>query len=95
MAVPEPTSIGRRGPEPRNTWQHRSSPLGEAEPRALGHVGVPEPILAGRRGPELRNTWQRQSSTQQGGEAWGHVTRGSTYNLCGSVWMHALLFVLT
>jgi hypothetical protein len=26
-----------------DTWQHQSSPLGEAEPRAIGHVAVPEP----------------------------------------------------
>jgi hypothetical protein len=44
----------------------------------MGHMAAPEPTSAGRRGPELRNTWQRQSSTQQGGEARGHVTRGST-----------------
>jgi hypothetical protein len=41
-------------------------------------VAAPEPTSTGRRGPELRNTWQRQSLTQQGGEARGHVTRGST-----------------
>jgi hypothetical protein len=44
----------------------------------MGHVAAPEPTSAGRRGPELRNTWQRRSSTQQGGEARGHVTRGNT-----------------
>jgi hypothetical protein len=46
-----------------NTWQRRSSPLGEAEPRSMGHVAAPKPTLEGRRGPELRNTWQRRSST--------------------------------
>jgi hypothetical protein len=44
----------------------------------MGRLTAPEPTLAGRRGLELRNTWQRQSSTQQGGEAWGHGTHGST-----------------
>jgi hypothetical protein len=78
MATTEPTSTGRQGPELRNTWQRRSSPLGEAEPGAMGHVAASEPTSAGRRGPELRNTCQRRSSTQQGGEARGHVTRGST-----------------
>jgi hypothetical protein len=39
---------------------------------------APEPTSAGRRGPELRNTWQRRSLTQQGGEARGHMTCGST-----------------
>jgi hypothetical protein len=78
VAAPEPTSVGRRGPKLRNTWQRRSSPLGEAEPGAMGHVAAPEPTSAGSRGPELRNTWQRRNSTQQGGEVWGHKTRGST-----------------
>jgi hypothetical protein len=44
----------------------------------MGHVAAPDPTSAGRRGLELRNTWQRRSSTQQGGEARGHVTCGST-----------------
>jgi hypothetical protein len=44
----------------------------------MGHVAALEPTSVGRRGPELRNTWQRRSLTQQGGEARGHVTRGST-----------------
>jgi hypothetical protein len=62
----------------RNTWQHQSSPLGEAELGAVGHVAALEPTLVGRQGLKLRNTWQRQSSTQQGGEARGHRARGST-----------------
>jgi hypothetical protein len=28
---------------PWGTWQHRSSPLEETEPRAMGHVAAPEP----------------------------------------------------
>jgi hypothetical protein len=44
----------------------------------MGYVKASEPTSVGRRCPELRNTWQRWSSTQQGGEARGHVTRGST-----------------
>jgi hypothetical protein len=48
MAASEPISVGRRGPELRNTWQRQSSPLGEARPGAMGHVAVPEPTLAGR-----------------------------------------------
>jgi hypothetical protein len=59
-------------------WQRRSSPLGEAKLGAMGHVAAPEPTSVGRRGPELRNMWQDWSSTQQGGEARGHVTHGST-----------------
>jgi hypothetical protein len=43
----------------------------------MGHMTAPEPTSAERRGSELRNTWQCRSSTQQGGEARGHVTRGS------------------
>jgi hypothetical protein len=43
-------------------WQHWNSPLGEAEPRAIGHVATPEPTSVGRRGTELRNTRQYRSS---------------------------------
>jgi hypothetical protein len=43
----------------------------------MGHVTAPEPTSARRRGAELRSTWQCRSSTQQGGEARGHGTRGS------------------
>jgi hypothetical protein len=78
VAALELTSARRQGPELRNTWQHQSSPFGEAEPRGMGHVAAPEPTSVGRRVPELRNTRQRQSSTQQGGEVWGHGTHGST-----------------
>jgi hypothetical protein len=46
------------------TWQHRSPPLKETEPRVMGHVAAPEPTSTGRRDPELRNMWQRQSSTR-------------------------------
>jgi hypothetical protein len=41
--------------------------------RGRGHVAALEPTSTGRRGPELKNTWQCRSSTQQGGEARGHV----------------------
>jgi hypothetical protein len=35
--------------EPWDTWQHRSSPLRKAEPRAVGHVATPElPFQEGR-----------------------------------------------
>jgi hypothetical protein len=78
MAAPEPTSAGRRGSELRNTWQRHSSPLGEAEPGAMGHVAPPEPTSAGSQGSELRNMCQRRSTTQQGGEAQGHRPHGST-----------------
>jgi hypothetical protein len=78
VAAPKPTSAGRRGPDLRNTWQRRSSPLWEAELEAMGHVAAPEPTSAGRRGPKLRNAWQRRSLTQQGDEARGHGPRGST-----------------
>jgi hypothetical protein len=36
-------------------WQHRSSPLGEAEPGAMGHVEASKPTSIGKRGPELRD----------------------------------------
>jgi hypothetical protein len=66
MAVLEPTSIGRRGLELRNTWQHQSSPLGEAEPGAMRHMTALQPTSRGRRGPKLRNTWQHRSPPLQG-----------------------------
>jgi hypothetical protein len=78
VTAPEPTSTGRRGPELRNTCQRLNSPLREAEPRAMRHMAAPEPTSTWRWGPELRNIWQRWSSTQEGGEAQGHVIRGST-----------------
>jgi hypothetical protein len=81
VAAPEPTSPGRRGPELRNMWQRRSSPLGEAEPGAMGHVTASEPTLAGRRGPEL-------------GEVRGRGTRGSSEaHLCREVWSEATSYV--
>jgi hypothetical protein len=60
---------------PWGTWQHRSSPLGEAEPRAMGHVAASEPTSIGRQDPELRNTWQCRSSPLREAEpgAMGHV----------------------
>jgi hypothetical protein len=44
----------------------------------MGHMAASEPTSVGRRGPKLRNMCQRWSSTQQGGEARGHGTCGST-----------------
>jgi hypothetical protein len=60
---------------PWGTWQHRSSPLGEAEPGAMRHVAASEPTSTGRQGPELRNTWQCRSSPLGEAEpgAMGHV----------------------
>jgi hypothetical protein len=48
VAAPKPTSAGRRGSELRNTWQRRSSPLREAEPRAMGHMTAPKSTSVGR-----------------------------------------------
>jgi hypothetical protein len=59
-------STAHRGP--RDTWQHRRSPLRKAGPRAVGHVTAPELTSVRRRGPGPWDTWQRQSSPQQGGE---------------------------
>jgi hypothetical protein len=45
----EPSCVpGAARPFLRNTWQHRSSPLGEAEPGAMGHVAASEPTSAER-----------------------------------------------
>jgi hypothetical protein len=38
VTAPEPTSAGRRGPELRNAWKRRSSPLGEAKPGPRGSI---------------------------------------------------------
>jgi hypothetical protein len=42
VAAPEPTSVGRRDPELRNTWQRWSSLLGEVDPGVMGHVAAPD-----------------------------------------------------
>jgi hypothetical protein len=73
---------------------HRSSPLGEAELGAMGHVAASELTLSGRQGPELRDAWQRRSSPQQGGEVWGRGTRGGAEShLCSEVWSEATAYV--
>jgi hypothetical protein len=96
LAAPEPTSAGRRDPELRNTFQRRSSPLGEAEPGAMGQVVEPELTSAGRRGPELRNVWWRRSSTRQRGEVRGYGTRdGFGTHLCRDVWSEGTTYVTT
>jgi hypothetical protein len=56
VAAPEPTSAGRCGLELRNTWQRRSTPLGETESGAMKHVTASKPTSKGRRGLELTNT---------------------------------------
>jgi hypothetical protein len=67
VAAPEPTSVGRWGPEPYDTWQHRSPPqpshrtrdsVGahlswEAKSGAIWHMTAPEPTSTGWQGPEL------------------------------------------
>jgi hypothetical protein len=63
---------------PWSTWQHRSSPLGKVDPRAMGHVAAPELTLSGRQGLELRDMWQHRSSHYQGGKVRSRGTRGST-----------------
>jgi hypothetical protein len=73
VVAPEPTSAGRRGPELRNTWQRQSSPLGEPEPGAMGHVAVPEPTSVGRRGPELRSGVGAELSKETRPGSTGHV----------------------
>jgi hypothetical protein len=57
-AVPELNSARRRGPGPRDTWQHRSSPLQGGEVRAVGHVVAPDPTSVGRCGLKLQLAWQ-------------------------------------
>jgi hypothetical protein len=57
MAMPEPTSEGRRGLKLRDMWQRQSSPMQEGEVRNHEHVAAPEPTSVGRRGLTLRDTW--------------------------------------
>jgi hypothetical protein len=60
----------------------------------MGHVVAPEPTSAGMCGPKLRDMWQCRSSPQQGGEVWGHGTRGGTgAHLCREVWSEATAYV--
>jgi hypothetical protein len=40
-------------------------------------MAAPEPTSAARKGLGPRDTWQHRSPPQQGGEVWGHETRGS------------------
>jgi hypothetical protein len=85
VAASEPTSAERRGPELRNTWQRRSSPLRETEHGAMGHVAAPE---------ELRNARRRRSLTQQGGEVRGRETCGSSgAHLYREVWSEVTAYV--
>jgi hypothetical protein len=76
------------------TWQHRSSPLGEARPGPRGSAGAylgrevrsrPEEHVAAlelnssrRRGSGPRGMWQHRSSPQQGGEVRGRGTHGGS-----------------
>jgi hypothetical protein len=107
VAAPELTSARRRGSGPRDTWYHRSSPrqggevqswgthgsIGahlskEARSEAMGHVAVLDLTSARRRGLGPWEAWWCRSPPLQ-----GCVVR--SYSLRGSVWMHALLLVLT
>jgi hypothetical protein len=58
-AAPKLNSARRRGPGPRATWQHQSSPQQGGEVRAAGHVAAPNLTSAGRCQLKLQLTWQR------------------------------------
>jgi hypothetical protein len=46
MTASELSQVGRRGPKPRDTWQHRSRPQREVRIRSYRHVAVrPAPCL--------------------------------------------------
>jgi hypothetical protein len=51
VAAPEPTSIGRRGPELRNKLSR------EVRSGAVGHMAAPELTSAGRCDPKLQLAW--------------------------------------
>jgi hypothetical protein len=38
--------MARQGPEPQDTWQHRSPPRRRDGSRALGHVATSEPSVS-------------------------------------------------
>jgi hypothetical protein len=66
---------GRQSPEVWDTWQHRSSPLRKAEPRAVGHVAALEltsqEVKAQSRG--IRGSAGGHLSMEAMSEAVGHV----------------------
>jgi hypothetical protein len=68
-----PVVHSRRGPW--NTWQHRSSPLRKAEPRAMGHVTAPElPSQEGRtRGHGTRDSTRAHLVKEARSGTEGHV----------------------
>jgi hypothetical protein len=59
---------GRQSPKPWDTWQHRSSPLRKAEPRAMGHVVAPKlPSQEGRaRSRRTRGSTEAHISGRRG-----------------------------
>jgi hypothetical protein len=88
VAAPELSSRGGRA-RSHGTHGSAGAHLGsEARFEAEEHVATPKLNSARRWGPWPRATWEHRSSPLQGG-----VVR--SYNLCGSMWMHALLLVLT
>jgi hypothetical protein len=88
MAAPEPTSVGRRGPELRNMWQRWSSTQKGDEARGHGPHGSTGAHLS----REMRSGAVGYVAAPEPNSAGGVV---QTYSLCGSTWMHALLLVLT
>jgi hypothetical protein len=77
MAAPELTSARRRGPEPRDTWQHRSSPQqgGEVQTRGTrGSTGA-HLIKEARSGAEGHVAAPELTSVRRRGL--GHGTRSS------------------
>jgi hypothetical protein len=94
VAAPElPSQEGRaRSPGTRGSvGAHLSK---EARSGAAGHVAAPELTSPRMRGSALRDTWRRRSSPQQGGEVWGHGTRGgSRAHFCWEAWSEATTYM--
>jgi hypothetical protein len=77
VVAPEPSPIGRRGSEPSDTRQRRSSPWQGGEVRSYMTHGSIGALLAVRHGLRLWDTWQHQSTPRQGGEVQSYRVHGS------------------
>jgi hypothetical protein len=70
---------GRQSLEPWDTWQHRSSHLRKAEPRAMEHVAAPELFSEEGRAPSrgTRDTTVAPLSGRQSSEPWDSDSAGA------------------
>jgi hypothetical protein len=88
VAAPELPSQGGRARSHGTRGSTKANLVKGARSRAERYVAVPELTSARRRGPGPQDMWRRRSPPLQGGVV-------QSYNVYGSVYMHALLLVLT